>query len=87
MKDISKIDYTALDRPEVLMFLFHPRPEPSVSHFRNNEAENRQAGRTNPRACGRFRWPRAPGSIPRPDAVAWRAHYRHSLDRTADRYR
>jgi hypothetical protein len=27
MKDISTIDYTALDRPEVLMFLFHPRPE------------------------------------------------------------
>ena len=29
MKDISKIDYTELDRPEVLMFLFHPRPEPA----------------------------------------------------------
>ena len=28
MIDISKIDYSALDRPEVLMFLFHPRPEP-----------------------------------------------------------
>jgi len=27
MKDISKIDYSPLDRPEVLMFLFHPRPE------------------------------------------------------------
>ena len=27
MIDISKIDYSALDRPEVLMFLFHPRPE------------------------------------------------------------
>jgi len=25
--DISNIDYTAFDRPEVLMFLFHPRPE------------------------------------------------------------
>ena len=28
MIDISKIDYSVLDRPEVLMFLFHPRPEP-----------------------------------------------------------
>ena len=28
MIDISKIDYSALDRPEVVMFLFHPRPEP-----------------------------------------------------------
>ena len=28
MIDISKIDYSALDRPEVLMFLFHPRSEP-----------------------------------------------------------
>ena len=27
MKDEPKIDYSALDRPEVLMFLFHPRPE------------------------------------------------------------
>jgi alpha-beta hydrolase superfamily lysophospholipase len=27
MVDISKIDYSALDRPEILMFLFHPRPE------------------------------------------------------------
>ena len=27
MIDISKIDYSALDRPEVLAFLFHPRPE------------------------------------------------------------
>jgi len=27
MIDILKIDYSALDRPEVLMFLFHPRPE------------------------------------------------------------
>jgi fermentation-respiration switch protein FrsA (DUF1100 family) len=28
MIDISKIDYSALDRPEVLLYLFHPRPEP-----------------------------------------------------------
>lgn len=27
MKNESKIDYSALDRPEVLMFLFHPRAE------------------------------------------------------------
>jgi hypothetical protein len=27
MIDISTIDYSRLDRPEVLMFLFHPRPE------------------------------------------------------------
>jgi fermentation-respiration switch protein FrsA (DUF1100 family) len=25
--DITKIDYAFLDRPEILMFLFHPRPE------------------------------------------------------------
>ena len=27
MSDISKIDYSKLDRPEILMALFHPRPE------------------------------------------------------------
>jgi fermentation-respiration switch protein FrsA (DUF1100 family) len=27
MIDISNIDYSYLDRPEILMFLFHPRPE------------------------------------------------------------
>jgi alpha-beta hydrolase superfamily lysophospholipase len=27
MKDLSQIDYSKLDRPEILMFLFHPRPE------------------------------------------------------------
>lgn len=27
MIDFSKIDYSKLDRPEILMFLFHPRPE------------------------------------------------------------
>ena len=27
MIDISKIDYSKLDRPEILMMLFHPRPE------------------------------------------------------------
>ena len=33
MKNIEKIDYSVLDRPEVLRFLFHPRPEPSGSPF------------------------------------------------------
>ena len=27
MVERSKIDYSALDRPEILMYLFHPRPE------------------------------------------------------------
>ena len=27
MIDISNIDYSYLDRPEILMLLFHPRPE------------------------------------------------------------
>ncbi len=33
MIDISKIDYSVLDRPEVLHFLFHPRPDPYPSSF------------------------------------------------------
>ena len=33
MIDISKIDYSVLDRPEVLQFLFHPRPEPPGSYL------------------------------------------------------
>ena len=41
MKDISTIDYSMLDRPEVLMFLFHPRPEPTVSAYQSTEPENR----------------------------------------------
>ena len=43
MKDISKIDYAALDLPEVLMFLFHPRPEPAVSPFQTAESGSRTA--------------------------------------------
>ncbi len=43
MKDISTIDYSTLDRPEVLMFLFHPRPEPDVSPFQTAESEARIA--------------------------------------------
>jgi uncharacterized protein len=31
MTDISWIDYSSFDRPEILRFLFHPRPEESVS--------------------------------------------------------
>ena len=31
MNDTSKIDYSALDRPEVLSYLFHPRPEPPLA--------------------------------------------------------
>ena len=45
MKDISKIGYAALDRPEVLMFLFHPRPEPDGSLFQTAESETRLAER------------------------------------------
>jgi fermentation-respiration switch protein FrsA (DUF1100 family) len=41
MKDESRIDYTLLDRPEVLMFLFHPRPEPSGLHFPTAERTGR----------------------------------------------
>lgn len=33
MKYQSNIDYSVLDRPEVLMFLFHPRPEPDGFQF------------------------------------------------------
>jgi len=33
MVDISKIEYSVLDRPEVLHLLFHPRPEPPPSPF------------------------------------------------------
>ena len=44
MKDISTIDYSILDRPEILMFLFHPRPDPTVSPFQTAEPESRVAG-------------------------------------------
>ena len=43
MKDVTTIDYTTLDRPEVLMFLFHPRPEPTGSFSETAESENRIA--------------------------------------------
>lgn len=38
MKDTSQFDYSSLDRPEVLMFLFHPRPEPAASPFQATES-------------------------------------------------
>lgn len=44
MKDISTINYSILDRPEILMFLFHPRPDPTVSPFQTAEPETRIAG-------------------------------------------
>jgi len=37
--DISKIDYSVLDRPEVLVFLFHPRPEPQSSGFSSSDPD------------------------------------------------
>jgi fermentation-respiration switch protein FrsA (DUF1100 family) len=44
MKDSSAIDYATLDRPEVLMFLFHPRPEPADSPFQTAESKTRMGG-------------------------------------------
>jgi fermentation-respiration switch protein FrsA (DUF1100 family) len=41
MKDITTIDFATLDRPEVLMFLFHPRPEPTGPFSKTAESENR----------------------------------------------
>jgi fermentation-respiration switch protein FrsA (DUF1100 family) len=38
MNDITKIDYSALDRPEVLQFLFHPRPELSGSPVQTSDS-------------------------------------------------
>ena len=45
MKDASTIDYSALDRPEVLMFLFHPRAE-SDSPFQTAGSQSSPAGST-----------------------------------------
>jgi len=39
MIDITKIDFSILDRSEVLLFLFHPRPEPTVPPFRRTKSE------------------------------------------------
>ena len=40
MTDIAKIDYSILDRPEVLQFLFHPRPELAPSAFQATDSAN-----------------------------------------------
>ncbi|MBW1799452.1 MAG: alpha/beta hydrolase [Deltaproteobacteria bacterium] len=39
MIDLSKIDYSHLDRPEILMFLFHPRPEWGSSHDNGEDVD------------------------------------------------
>jgi len=40
VNDNSKVDYAVLDRPEVLMFLFHPRAETSMSLFRDPDSKS-----------------------------------------------
>jgi len=40
MLDLSKIDYSKLDRPEFLAFVFHPRPEFDVPWSRPTQFEN-----------------------------------------------
>ncbi len=44
MNNIPTTDYTALDRPEVLMFLFHPRPE-STGPFSETADPQKRASR------------------------------------------
>ena len=39
MMEFSKIDYSKIDRPEILMFLFHPRPEWSSSQSGSRAVE------------------------------------------------
>ena len=46
MNDKSGVDYTSLDRPEVLMFLFHPRTEPAELQLRTAEGTGQDAKRT-----------------------------------------
>lgn len=46
MKDESSIDYAPLDRPEVLMFLFHPRPEPTGLQYRTADRIGQDSKRT-----------------------------------------
>jgi len=38
MTDIAKIDYSILDRPEVLQYLFHPRPELTPSAYQATDS-------------------------------------------------
>jgi fermentation-respiration switch protein FrsA (DUF1100 family) len=40
MNDRTQIDYSILDRPEVLQFLFHPRPELAPSAFQATDSAN-----------------------------------------------
>ena len=44
MKNISTIDYSALDRAEVLMFLFHPRPESTGPFSKTADPQKRASG-------------------------------------------
>ena len=44
MKNISTLDYSALDRAEVLMFLFHPRPESTGPVSKNADPQKRASG-------------------------------------------
>jgi hypothetical protein len=46
MNSHTTSDYSCLDRPEVLAFLFHPRPEPGASGTPTPEAEARFPGTT-----------------------------------------
>ena len=45
MSDISNIDYSVLDRPEVLQFLFHPRPELAPPSYPSADANGAGAGK------------------------------------------
>jgi fermentation-respiration switch protein FrsA (DUF1100 family) len=44
MKDESRFNYALLDRPEVLMVLFHPRPEPEGLHLPSDGGPDRLPG-------------------------------------------
>jgi pimeloyl-ACP methyl ester carboxylesterase len=46
MNSQTTSDFSCLDRPEVLAFLFHPRPEPGASGTAVNEAEAKVPGTT-----------------------------------------
>ena len=45
MTDNSNIDYSVLDRPEVLQFLFHPRPELAPPSYPPGDANGTGAGK------------------------------------------
>ena len=42
VKDISSIDYSEFDRPEILSFLFHPRKERGLTAYHMNTAHDSQ---------------------------------------------